>query len=85
MLLAPGLHGVQDGLLDLLDIPAGSGLDLREGGGVYIQGLDIDQNLVVVNLHGVVDALCRLRQCADGLDDAMCAEFAALLHEWFPP
>ena len=64
----------------LLDVAALGLLDLREAGRVDVERVDVDEDLVVVDLHRVVDLPRRLRQDALGLDDPVGAELVAFLH-----
>ena len=64
----------------LLDVAALGLLDLREAGRVDVERVDVDEDLVVVDLHRVVDLPRRLRQDALGLDDPVGSELVAFLH-----
>ena len=64
----------------LLDVAALGLFDLREAGRVDVERVDVDQDLVVGDLHRVVDLPCGLRQHALGLDDAMGSEPVAFFH-----
>ena len=78
LLLAPLGHDAHDHLADLLFVAAAGLLDLGEGGGVDVQGLNVADDLVgVENVHVVVDPVRRLGEHALGLDDAMGAVLVA--------
>ena len=64
----------------LLDVAALGLFDLREAGRVDVQRVDVDEDLVVVDLHRVVDLPRRLRQDALGLEDPVGAVLVAFFH-----
>ena len=87
LLLAALGHDAHDHLADLGLVAAAGVGDLGEGGGVNVQGGDIAQNLVGVDLvHVVVDLLSGLGQNTLGFDDAVSSVLVAfLLHDSVPP
>jgi len=64
----------------LLDVAAFSLLDLSEAGRIDVECIDVDEDLVVVDLHRVVDLPGRLGQDALRLDDPVRAVLVAFLH-----
>ena len=72
LLLAALSDDAQDHFADLLLVAAAGLGDLGEGSGVDVQGSDIADDLVGVDLaHVVVDLPCSLGQNALGLDNAV--------------
>ena len=61
--------------------------DLGEGSGVDVQGLNVDQNFVVPDLHVVVDDIRRLGQNSLGRDNSVSAVRirCMFLHSFCPP
>ena len=88
LLLAALGHDAQDHLADLLLVAAAGLRDLSEGSGVDVQGGDIADDLVGVDLgHIVVDLPSSLGQNALGLDNAVSTVLVAFQfsHDKFPP
>lgn len=77
MVFAAGRHDLQHDLGHTPLIITGLLTDLSKTGGIDIQGFHIHENLVVVNLHGVIQALGTLGQHALGLQHPVDAVGAA--------
>jgi hypothetical protein len=69
----------------LLDVAALGLFDLGEAGRVDVERVDVDEDLVVVDLHGVVDLPRRLRQDALRLEDPVGPELVTFLHPFSLP
>ncbi|MPM32579.1 hypothetical protein SDC9_79143 [bioreactor metagenome] len=67
--------------LYLLVVASGTRRDIGKRCRVDVEGLYVDEDFVVVNLiHVVVDFVCRLRQHAFRLNDAVCAVLVSFFH-----
>jgi hypothetical protein len=73
-------HDVQNRRFDARRVALGGLLDLREAGGVDVQGIDVDQDFAVPQRHGVVDLPGGLGQHALGFEHAVGSIGAAVLH-----
>ena len=72
LLLAALRHDAKDHFADLLLVATAGLFDLGEGCGVNVEGDNVADDLVGINLgHVVVDFVSRLGQHALGLDNAM--------------
>ena len=78
-------HDAEHNFGNLLFVAACLGIDLGEAGRVDVQGLNVDQNLVVVDFHGVVDLFGGLRQYAFRFDNTVCSIRASFFHSCFLP
>ena len=88
LLLAALSDDAQDHFADLLLVAAAGVGDLGEGSGVDVQGGDVADDLVGIDLgHVVVDLPSSLGQNALGLDNTMSTVLVAfqLCHNIFPP
>jgi len=71
-MLTPGRHDLQHDFSHAPLVITGLLTDLIETGGINIQGLHIDQDFVVINLHCIIQALGPLGE-AIPLVPAPCA------------
>ena len=84
LLLAALSDDAQDHFADLLLVAAAGLRDLGEGSGVDVQGGDIADDLVGIDLaHVVVDLPCSLGQNALGLDNAVSTVLVAFQFSHF--
>ncbi len=86
VVLAPFGHQVENKAANSCLIVIGALLDFGETGRVDVQALDINENFVIVNGHGIVNLPCRLRQNPSRRDDPVRAVWTALsLHSYNLP
>ena len=84
LLLAALGHDAQNHLADLLLVAAAGLFDLRKGSGVDVQGGNVADDLVGVDLaHVVVDLPSSLSQNALGLDNAVSTVLVAFQFSHF--